>query len=186
MAKTQYSLRVVKQFTYRGALQEFSNRYHFDGGEPTDWTSLFDAVTALEKNIFTTDVTIVAAHGYGPANDAPLANKSYALAGTLSTSGSSAAPGDCALVLRQATTKLSTKHHVVYVFSYFHGVRIVNSATDGDTPLTSQKNAVKALGDAWLAGITGGARTYKRTTPDGALVTGALAEPYIGHRDFPR
>jgi hypothetical protein len=95
-------------------------------------------------------------------------------------------PGDAALVLRQATTKKSTKNHTVYCFSYFHGVLGDLSLGSPDTALSSQTAAVLALGQAWNNGFTAGGRTYKRTTPDGHAVTGAAVDPFIGHRDFPR
>ena len=95
-------------------------------------------------------------------------------------------PKDCAIVLRQATTKRSTKNHVVFVFSYFHGVLQTSGATAGDSVISAQSTPLQALGDAWNTGITVGGRTFKRTTPDGHLVTGALALPLISHRDFPR
>jgi hypothetical protein len=85
-----------------------------------------------------------------------------------------------------ATTKMSTKNHVVYVFSYYHGVLQANSAATGDTPIASQLSNVQDMGDQLHNGITVGARTYKRTTPDGHATTGATAEPWIGHRDFLR
>jgi hypothetical protein len=43
---------------------------------------------------------------------------------------------------------------------------------------------MQAYGNAWNTGITAGGRTYKRTTPDGHPVTGALVDQWIGHRDF--
>ena len=44
MAVTQYSVQTIKEFTYRGGIQQFSNRYYFDGSEPSNWDALFDAL----------------------------------------------------------------------------------------------------------------------------------------------
>lgn len=186
MAETQYSIKLVKSFTYRGATQEFSNRYYFDGAAPSDWNALLDGIVALEKDIYPTNVTIVSAHGYQPGSNVAVANKTYTTAGTLSQAGRVQLPGDCAFVLRMATTKVSSKNHVVYVFSYYHAVTGDTAFASPDSPETGHLAAVQAYGNSWKNGITIGARTYHRTTPDGHLTTGALVDQYVGHRDFPR
>lgn len=190
VATTQHSVRVVKKFMYRGdPLQEWSNRYYFDGGAPADtaaWHALFDELVLREKVFFKADVTIIGCHGYAPGSEVAVANKDYTQAGTATYTGSYPTPGDCAAVLRMATTKRSTKNHVVYVMSYFHGVRAQNSGENVDELWGGQRDAMDAYGLAWKNGITVGARTYKRTTPDGALTTGATTNHWITHRDFPR
>lgn len=190
MAETQYSVRLVKTFAYEGdPVKQWSNRYFFDGGAPTDstaWYALMDAISAAERPCYSSAVHQLAAYGYAPNSGVAVATKAYSVAGTLATSGLVATPGDCAGVLRQATTKRSVKNHPVYVFSYFHGVYWQATPGDPDALATTQKTALENLGAAWNTGLTVGARTYKRCTPDGHLVTGSAAEIWIRHRDFPR
>lgn len=189
MATTQYSVRLTKSFPYRGdPIHQFSNRYYFDGSAPADttaWHDLFDAIVLEEKALHLTDVTITGAFGYAPGSEVAVASQTYTTAGTLTVTGAKYVPGDCAVVLRQATTKRSTKNHPVYLFSYFHHVAVSGTSGEEDKVLAAQKTAVENFGNAWVSGITVGARTYKRCTPDGHLATGAHCLIWIGHRDFP-
>lgn len=182
------SVRIVKRFQWQGATKEFSNRYHFNGGVPVDsdaWHAFFDSVVAKEKLIYTDAVTIVGATGYEAGSDVPVASWTYTTAGLLAAVGYST-PGECAAILRHATTKRSIKNHPVFVFSYFHNARAATDVNYGDTLHATQKTAIEVYAAYWRDGLTGGGITAVRCTPDGAGVTGLSVDPYIGHRDFPR
>lgn len=187
MATTQHSVRLIKQFGYRGSVKEFSNKYFFDGGAPsssTAWHDLMDAVVLIEKTIYPSWVTISEAHGYGPTSGIALASRTYATVGTLATTNRSPTPGDCCAVLRMATSKLSVKNHPVYLFSYYHAACWGVSSGDPDILFAAQKTAIENYGNDWLNGIVVSGRTYKRTGPDGTPTTGRFVEPWVGHRDF--
>jgi hypothetical protein len=184
---------VVKTFNYRAGTRDFSNRYHFTGGTPsgsTPWTTLSDAVVTAEKAIFPAigsgGATIVATYGYAAGSDVPVFSKTYSTAGTLSSTGFYAAPGDCAALIRYSTAGRTSKNHPLYLFNYVHAVGNAGLPTTGDTLNASQRTAMGTYAGLWVAGFSDGSHTCVRSGPDGDSATGYLVNSQITHRDFPR
>ncbi len=184
------SVRVVKTMPFKGGTRSYSNRYHFTGGTPADathWHTLTDAITAAEKLIYTSTVTITHAWCYAAGSDVPVADKVYSLAGTFTPGGAGIhAPGEVAALVRYATAARTTKNHPIYCFNYYHGI-IVAGTTHSVVDLIAgdQKTLLSTYAGAWITGFSDGTITAKRSSPNGATATGHVEEEYATHRDFP-
>lgn len=181
------SVKIIKTFTFKGQIRRYSNRYHFNGGTPADdthWHTLFDNIVAAEKAMLTGDETIVEAIGYAAGSDVPVSSKTYSTAGTLSSSSSLPAAGEVAGMIRYSTAARTSKNHPVYLFNYYHGVRI-SAISGGDGWYTTQHAAAGTYAAAWIAGFSDGTNTYVRAGPNGAAATGYYIDTYLTHRDFP-
>lgn len=182
------SIKVIKTFTYRGVARQWSNRYHFVGGTPPDnahWTALSDAIVTAEKAVHSNMIEIVETVGYAAGSDVPVFSKTYATAGTLTVTGKIQAPGDCAVLVRYATTAKTPKNHPIYLFNYYHGAYFDTGAPDVVT--AGQVSALGTYAGAWIgAGFSDGATSYNRAGPNGATAVGQLVETQVRHRDFPR
>jgi len=180
------SIKIVKAISWKGGIQEWSNRYHFDGGVPSDdthWTTLADAIVTAERACFRSWIPFKEAVGYDGSTEVPVFQKTYAVSGSdTSFAGDVQAPEVAALV-RYTTAKRTSKNHPVYLFNYYHGV-YCNSSVNPDSLLAAQKTAFETYATAWLTGFSDGAATHKRTGPDGTAAIIRVCEGYVTHRDF--
>lgn len=187
MAATN-SIKVTKSFTYRGVTRQFSNRYHFLGGTPSDaahWTTFANAVVNGEKPIYDATVTIVRVDGYLAGSDVPVFTKTYTTLGT-GAFGTFSTPGDVAMLIRYATAARTPKNHPVYLFNYYHGAYL-NASSTPDVLYAAQSSALDSYAGTWVgAGWSDGVNSYTRAGPNGAAATGHQVEPYLTHRDLPR
>lgn len=181
------SIKVNKQFTYRGVARIYSNRYHFNGGTPADsahWTTFSDAVVTAEKACLPNGaVTIVGTVGYAAGSDVPVFTKTYSTAGTLTVSPAILAPGDCAGMVRYSTTARTPKNHPVYLYNWYHPAMFPSGSQD--ILYSTQVSALGTYASAWIAGYSDGTNTYVRAGPNGATAVGQIVPAVVRHRDFP-
>ncbi len=183
------SVRVVKTLPFKNGLRVWSNRYHFTGGTPADdthWHTLFDAVTTAERAALQANNTIIEALGYAAGSDVPVSQKTYSLAGTVTTvSGAMVQAGEVVALVRYSTAARSTKNHPIYCFNYYHGISTHYASADADTLDANTASALATYATAWVAGFSDGTLTCKRASPAGHTTTGMIVEGQVTHRDFP-
>lgn len=180
------SVIIVKRFTYRGNLEEWSNRYYLTGTMPTTdvgWDGLFSAIHTSEKTCYPATHSIVREYGYVAGNDIAQRVRDLSttpVAGTMATTGGAEAPGDAAAVLRMTTTKLTTKGRHVYLRKFFHGA--IHTTGAPDTLLPAQKTALEAHGAFMIGGTLSG--SAKWSAEDGTAGVTAQALPYVMYRQL--
>lgn len=173
---------------YKGGTRHWSNRYHFNGGTPSDtahWTTISDLIVPDEAACLAPEHTVIETFGYAAGSDVPVFSKTYSQAGTLSQgTGEHPGPGAVCGLIRWSTTARTSKNHPVYLFSYMHGPSIA-SGSDVDSMTGAQRTAYEEYADDWMAGYSDGVNTYVRAGPNGATGTARFVTPWVTHRDFP-
>lgn len=185
------SLTIIKQFTYRGKLEEWSNTYHFKGTTPSNdagWKTLADAVIAEEKKVYSSAHKVVRAYGYEAGNEHSVAQIDYSAApltpipGTFVNNDSTIKmqAGDAAAWLRAKTPNRGSNGKWIYIRKYFHGVY----AGEDGTVLAQQKTAYVALGTTLLGGTLPGSFVW--CGPQGADGSAPAASTYVTTRTLKR
>ena len=184
------SIVSVKSFTYRDAPEEWSNRYHFTGDSPADlagWTTLAQALAALEKATFDSSCHVVRAYGYLSDTTDAVAVVDFTVspltpvAGTLSLSGEKCA-GDAAGTIRWLTPDRTSKGKPIYLRKYLHAVQA--NTTDADAVAAAQLTAYGTFGTALLT--SWGSTSATLCDKNGVVPTAPHASPWVTTRTLKR
>lgn len=186
------SITLVKRFTYRGKLEEFSNKYHFSGTTPANdaaWKTLADGIIAAEKLTVPSFVEFIRAYGYNAGNEHSVAQIDYTVppntvvVGTLSISaGNSWTSGDVAATIRWYTGELNTRGKKIYCRKYMHGV--ANQVADHDLLADVQRTAMNTYAAKLIDGTLPG--SFKYCGPQGATLSAPVTDPYLTTRTLKR
>ena len=192
----QASITIIKDFSYRGALEEYSNTYHFTNDAPSSpsrWQTFADNIIAAEKAIMPSTSRIIRVIGHkAGVKPRDFFHDYLALgtqvAGTFAPAGGTVpSPGDCAGWLRWATTQFTSLGKPIYLRSYYHDCLIGNTRTTCDTMGATQKAAMETYGAAWVTGFSDGFVTHVRSGPNGAVgQSPVLASQFITTRTLER
>lgn len=187
----QWSISLIKRFTYRGDNQEeFANKYHLDGDMPVDadeWGNLAEAIWATEKEIFRGDVHLVTAYGYQASVAHSVAQIDFTIGGGAGLAGdlnvnseSTPMAGDQCGYLRAYAGQLNGRK--TYVKKYFHGGYLDMSQLDQVSG--PMETAMNVHGTAMLAGgLPGGAVWVQE---QGRGVSQPLADNWVHVRQLKR
>jgi hypothetical protein len=185
---------IVKQVSFRGVFQEFSNVYHYEGDAPSAsaGTALATAIKAIEVPLHSSDVTFLR-YSVWSAGGAPGANQMIVqgfLSGTGSQSAASAFDRERAILV-QWPAGFDVRGHRVYLRKWYHccGGCAGWSATNPQLQNTGQIDSASRtlIGNAAddLLTITAGGITFALAAPSGRNPDGATqVHPYLEHRQL--
>jgi hypothetical protein len=187
-APTRVGCKVTFSSPYRGGTKTWSQLWHFDG--PTSWASQgqFDTFAIALKGqllgLLPSGSTLVGMTGYNAGSSVPVFTHSFNLAGTSSASGGVAASLEMCALVRFTTTQRSSKNHPVYLFKWFHSVR-VGAAGSTETLDAGLAGNINSNMGTIIGGLSDGTNTRFYCGPFGAVAQTRLVETYVHAREFP-
>lgn len=192
---TRPSLTIVKQFTYRGNDEIWSNTYFMDGdlpSSPSSWKTLADAVIADEVPLYMSDVSVVKAIGHQAGESVAVWSYDYlavaeSVPGTYVDADAFAESGDTAAWIRWSTDALTSKGKPIYLRSYFHPAYVDNASGHHDEIAAAWIANAEEYGADWIAGFADGdAVVHHRAGPHGVAGLAASASPDATTRTLER
>jgi hypothetical protein len=180
-------LVVVYEFPYRGAAEEYSQRYHLDDdfSDEADFIATADAFVTAWKPTSTNVVKINRIYGYHDTDDDAAYVQLYTSSnvGTLSAGVSIPTPGDDAVWVRWDTERTNSRGKRVYLRKYFHPA-LTTGPPNQDVAWTTQRTALETFANnATSTGWNG----KHLAGPDGLVPGGGVASStYITTRTLKR
>jgi hypothetical protein len=185
------SVTIIKTFSYRGTAEEWSNTYHFTGGDPAndaEWKAIADAIIAEEVHVYPSTCTVVRAVGHNAGETVHAWAYDYAAAdeetpGDAAISGGEEASGDVAAWVRWSTTQVTSKGKPIYLRKYFHAV-LMRPTVSVDGINASLQTLYQTFGDFMLDFMGDASRVI--AGPNGAVGQVAQVSQYATTRSLKR
>lgn len=189
------AVTLIKEMTYRGQLEEWSNQYWLSGTPPQSdagWKTLADQLIADEVACYLGSSKVIRAYGYN--DNTPNADSVWTwdykaaaatVAGTAVTSTGTYPAGDQAAWVRWGTSRFARGKRI-YLRKYFHSV-----PTDEDSPSTQDNvapgwaTAATTFATKLRLGTAAHARTLRSQTSPETIVNQAVST-YITVRQLRR
>lgn len=184
------SVTLVKSFTYRGVLEEWSNTYHYSGTVPATHAArvaLAQAIGLAEQGLFTSAVVFRRMYFYNAGDEHSvdaveyIAGDADPLGGSLSSSGLVKAPGDAAFWVRWKTPD-RVNGKPIYLRKYLHDVLLATGG--GDSVAATQRTAALTYANKMIDGTLPG--SFKVCGPQGAVASSPVVATFATTRTLKR
>jgi hypothetical protein len=195
MAAPSTYVTLIKDMTYRGLKEEWSNSYALTGTTPADttaWRALFDAMCNIDKAVMGTDGRIIGGYGYNRIPQTGdhaiysidlLVSPNSPVVGTAVSTGGYQFSGDGAAWVRWGLDRFNTNGKRVYLRKYLHA-GYINSSGGPDALLPAYKTALLLYATKYDDGSLLGSR--KVCDKDGNVPIGHAVSDYVTTRTLKR
>lgn len=153
-----YGFQIVKSVTWRGEEEEFGNVYHYDlAGILSSYSSIVDAIVAIEKPAFGTNVTFKSARVWGPTDSGPEAAVTELvkdLSGLGTQAGTAVIPMEETLVVQWYLGRSPTTQRKRFLRKYLHICKAsTTDQTTGGMGNTAISSNLTTLGTTYGDGV---------------------------------
>jgi hypothetical protein len=191
---TATGLILIKEFQYRDADEEWSNKYWLTGAVPASdatWKALADTLITHETALYTSGTSVVRAYGYSNSDEhSPTVwvhdykTLGTAVAGTqVPPANGALMAGDQAGMCSWRTARRNARGKWIYLRKFFHDAYVFTQDTDTIEPTSLARYAAFTL--TMMNGTLPDGRVIRSPLQDETLTVGE-ASPWVTTRTLKR